>query len=233
MSKGKQVLTGDTLIIWNLHPVNEYRKFFLQATGEKEIAPGGMIFQNWLFSQAGKTLAEALEEYLHPSEHENIAAFLTERRFDLISESEKEFIVAFDKEMNNFGYDFGGAIISGNVFSPMVIIYGKSNTKSRPCAARIYIRDTGILLRMFFQKVDSHRQYIENAPPHIKEAFSNQNGLCTRCWENCPSRPAVYTVDGQQIQKCHHHTFYFENPSLEKLSDYISLFNEFYPSKNK
>ena len=231
MSKGKQILPEDTVILWNKHPVNEYRKFFQQATGEKEISPGDINFQNWLFSQAGKTLAEALEEYLQPSGHENVADFLTERRFDSISAPEKDFIVAFDKAITNFGYDFGGAIISGNIFSPMVIIYGKTNTKSRNCAARIYINDSGIVLRMFFQKVDLHRQYIENAAPHIKEAFSSKNGRCTFCWQNCTSRPKPYTVDGEEIQKCHHHTFYFDNPSVKKLPDYMDLFAEFYPVK--
>ena len=229
--KSTQILPEDTVIIWNAHPVNEYRKFFQQATGKKEIPTGNMDFQSWLFSQAGKTLAEALEEYLHPSGHESMEDFLTERRFNLLSASKKAFMIAFDKAISDFGYDFGGAIISGNVFSPMVIIYGKSNTKSRTCAARIYIKDTGILLRMLFQKVDTHRAYIENTPPHIKEAFSGQTGLCTFCWDKCPSRPAAYTLDGQQIRKCHHHTFYFDAPSVEKLSDYMGLFAEFYPVK--
>ena len=226
-----KILSEDTLIIWNKHPVNEYRKFFQQATGEKEIM--GSNFQVWLFSQAGKTLAEALEEYLHPSGHETVADFLTERRFESISDADKEFIIAFDKAIGGFGYDFGNAIISGNVFSPMVIIYGKSNTKNRPCAARIYIHDNGIVLRIFLQKVDSHRQYIENAPQHIKDVFLSQDGLCTRCWDNCKTRPSPYTIDGQQIQKCHHHTFYFNNPSVEKLPDYMSLFAEFYPIRRK
>ena len=233
MNKNKIVLPDDTLIIWNKHPVGEYRKFFQQATGNDKLETGSMDFQSWLFSQAGKTLAEALEEYLHPSAHESIEQFLTERRFDIISEPDKDFIIAFDKVISEFGYDFGGCVTSGNVWSPMVIIYGKTGTKSRPCAARVYIKDDGIIFRLYLNKVDSHRQYIENAPAHIKEAFSSQTGLCTSCWDKCPSRPAPYTIDGIQIQKCQHHRFYFTAPTIEKMPDYIGLLKEFYASKKK
>lgn len=229
MRKNAKILPEDTLVIWNKHPVGEYRKFFTQMTGN-EILPS-MHFQNWLFSQAGKTLNEALEEYLHPSESKNMEEMLSERRFHVISEQDKCFIIAFDKAISDFGYDFGGVIGSGNVFSPLLIIYGKTGTKSRPCAARIYIHDTGIEFRLFLNKVDTHRQYIENSPEHIKSAFLAEKGICTHCWEKCPSRPAIYTIDGQSVQKCHHHTFYFDAPSVEKLPEYMGLFAEFYPKK--
>lgn len=229
MGKNKTILPDNTLIIWNEHPVSEYRQFFAEKTGEEK--PKGNNFQVWLFSQAGKTLSEALEEYLHPSNPKTMEEMLSERRFNTLSTSEKAFIVAFDKAMNSLGYDFGGEVISGNVFSPMVIIYGKTGTKSRPCAARIYIKDSGIAFRLFFNKVDKHRQYIENAAPHIKEAFLGENGRCTFCWDNCPSRPAAYTVDGQTILKCHHHTFYFDAPSMSRLPDYMGLLREFYQAR--
>ena len=231
MSKIENILSKDTIILWNKHPVNEYRKFFQRMTGEEKIECGNMDFQTWLFSQAGKTLDEALEEYLNPSGQKDMESFLAERRFNLISAPEKEFIIAFDKAIKIFGYDFGDAIISGNVWSPMVIIYGKTDTKSRPCAARIYIKETGILFRMFLRKVDAHRKYIENAPSHIKESFMKKTRLCTFCWDKCPSRPAAYTIDGNKIQQCQHGAFYFDNPSVEKLPDYVNLFAEFYPVK--
>lgn len=228
MSPNVKILPDDTLIIWNKHPVGEYRKFFIQTTG-MEISPS-INFQNWLFSQAGKTLAEALEEYRHPSGHEQIKDFLQERRFNAISKPEKDFIIAFDRAIADFGYDFGNMIGSGNVFSPMVIIYGKTGTKSRPCAARIYINENGIALRLFLNKISAHTKYIENASAHIKEAFS-EKGLCTFCWDKCPSRPAPYTIDGRTVQKCQHHTFYFDSPSVDRLPDYMGLFAEFYPKK--
>jgi len=230
MAKIKKILPEDTLIVWNQHPVGEYRKFFQYATGQEKINPG-MDFQTWLFNQANKTLAEALEEYLNPSEPKNMDEILSERRFNIISEPDKAFILAFDKAMNEFGYDYGGVIRSGNVFSPLLIVYGKTDTKSRPCPARIYINDNGIRFRLFLNKVDAHRQYIENAPAHIKNAFTSDSGRCTLCWDKCPSRPAAYTIDGKTVQKCQHHTFYFDTPSMEKLPDYINLLSEFYPGK--
>lgn len=232
MSKNAKILPEDTLIIWNKFPVGEYRSFFQHATGSETFSPG-MDFQNWLFSQAGKTLAEALAEHLHPSGHESVEDFLTERRFDGLCGPDKAFIVAFDKAIHDFGYDFGGAIGSGNVFSPMVIVYGKTGTKSRPCAARIYIRDTGIVFRLFLSKVDAHRQAVESAPAHIKQAFTGEKGACTLCWDKCPSRPAPYTIDGKTHQKCQHHAFYFDAPSVERLPDYMALFGEFYSKKKR
>jgi hypothetical protein len=231
MSKDKNILPDDTLIIWNKHPVNEYRKFFQEKTGGD--TPRGKDFQIWLFEQAGKTLAEALEDYLNPPVRETIQDFLTERRFDVITAANKEFIVAFDREIKDFGYDFGGVVTSGNVWSPIVIVYGKTGTKSRPCAARIYIKDDGIMFRLYLNKVDNHRQYIENAPAHIKNAFTSDTGRCTFCWDKCLSQHTGYTVDGQLIQKCQHHKFFFDEPSLEKLPDYIDLLKEFYTRKTK
>ncbi|MDR0326106.1 MAG: hypothetical protein LBI19_08455 [Oscillospiraceae bacterium] len=234
MGKNSKILHDDTLIVWNKHPVGEYRKYFQQATGKEEIVTVCRDFQTWLFTQAGKTLKEALEELNHPSGSKNMEELLTERRFDMVSGSDKAFIIAFDKAIHEFGYDFGGAIGSGNVWSLLVVAYGKTGTKSRPCAARIYIRDAGsIMLRLYMRKVDAHRQYVENAPSYIKEAFTSGNGNCTFCWDKCPARPAAYTIDGQLFHKCQHGMVYFNAPSVEKLPDYMGLFSEFYPVKTK
>ena len=40
-----------------------------------------------------------------------------------------------------------------------------------------------------------------------------------------------YLYDGNLMRKCNHSTFYFNMPTVEKLSDYIGLFAEFYPKK--
>ena len=156
--------------------------------------PGSMVFQNWIFSQAGKTLKEALEEFNDPSIPKTMEEFLTERRFNIVKESDKAFLIAFDKEVNALGYDFDGIIGSGNIWSPLMIVYGKTGTKSRPVAARIYIKDNCITLRLFLNKIDAHRQYIENAPAHIKESFIFADGDCTSCNSSCT--PKTYTIDG-------------------------------------
>ena len=59
------------------------------------------------------------------------------------------FIVAFDKAINKLGYDCENAIGGGYSWSPLMIIYGKTGTKSRPCIARIYINNEDISLRLF------------------------------------------------------------------------------------
>ena len=233
MGKKKELLPEDTVIVINKFPIGEYRKFFQQATGHEKIMVGSMDFQPWLFTQAGKTLKEALDEYNHPSDPKNVEEILSERRFDIIKEPDKAFIMAFDKEINELGYDFGGVIGSGFAAGcALMIIYGKTGTKSRPCAARIFIGENGITLRLYLNKIDAHRQCIENAPAYIKDVFTGDSESCTGCGfigGKCKYKyTKTYTVDGRLINKCDAKAFIFSNPSVEKLSDYMSLLAEFY-----
>ena len=235
MAKAKKLLPEDTIIVWNVHPVGEYRRFFQQATGEEKITVGSMDFQTWLFSQAGKTLREALEEYQHPSGIKTMEAFLTERRFDMLNAPDKAFIVAFDNAISALGYDFGNMISSGNGYCDMQIIYGKTSVKSRPCAARIYMRDDHITLRLFLNRIDAHRSYVENTPAYIKGVFTSEHGNCTGCSfvdGKCKYKyTKTYTIDDRLFHKCVSQTFIFPNPSVENLPDYAGLLAEFFPSK--
>jgi len=231
----KNVLSEDTVIVINKFPVGEYRAFFQQATGKEEIVTVCKDFQTWLFTQAGKTLKEALEEYNHPTS-KNMEEFLTERRFDMIKQPDKAFIVAFDKAITELGYDFGGAIGSGFAAGcALMIIYGKTGVKSRPCPARIYIGENSITLRLFLNKIDAHRAYIENAPAHIRDVFTDERGNCTGCSfkdGKCKFRyTKTYTIDGRLIHKCDGRVFVFKDPSVEGLPDYMDLLAKFYPMK--
>ena len=232
MDKTKELLPEDTIIVWNKFPIGEYRRFFRQATGKEEIMTDTMDFQTWLLTQAGKTLKEALEEHFNPSDPKNMKELLSERRFEIISEVDKAFIVAFDEAINELRYDFGGSIGSGYTWSPLMIIYGKTGTKSRPCVARIYIGEGSTVLRLFFNNIDKHRAYIENAPEHIKELFFG--GRDCDCEPKCKLSKArkIYTINDRKFEKCAHADFMFSQPNLEKLPDYIGLLTEFYPVKN-
>ena len=112
-----------------------------------------------------------------------------------------------------------------------MIIYSKSGIKSKKIIARIYIKDDCIILRLYLNKIDKHRNYIENTPEHIKSVFINDNGRCDHCHnENngkCKFRKA-YTLDGKFIEKCNGKTFEFHHPNIEKLEDYLELLSEFY-----
>jgi len=235
MAKKKELLSEDTIIVFGKIPVSEYRKFFIQSIGEG-ITAGveGMNFQTWLFTQGGKTLKEVTEEYFHPLGHKTMDEFLTERRFNTVSEQDKDFIMAFDKEINELGYDFGGAIHAGHSWgSQQMIIYGKTGTKSRQCAVRIWIKNEGILFQIYFTKIDAHRQYIETAPTYIKEVFTgyNNNNICKSCRGKCG--PKEYTIDGHFYSICRDAPFWFDKPSIEKLPDYMGLLNEFYPKSKR
>lgn len=229
----KKLLTEETVVVFKDIPVGEYRKYFVQAIGD-EILGSGMDFQNWLFKQGGKTLKEATEEYFHPLGHERMDEFLTERRFNIVSKPDKEFIIDFDKAINDLGYDFGGAIHAGHSWgSRLMIIYGKTGTKSRSCPARIWIRDDGILFQIYFTNIDAHREYIEAAPAYIKEVFTSYNDsiACRSCRGKCG--PKEYTIDGHFMSVCRDAPFWFDKPSVEKLPDYMGLISEFYQQKKR
>jgi hypothetical protein len=159
---------------------------------------------------------------------------LAEERFNIISEDNKAFIQAFDKEISKLGYGFGGNIGSGFCWGKYMIIYSKIAVKSKQVAARIYIRENSIVLRLFLNKIDKHREYIENAQGFIKEAFTGEHGTCNHCRNDiggiCKFRK-TYTLESKFIEKCNGITFEFWEPNLEKLPDYVSLLKEFYPVK--
>ena len=225
----KKTITEDTTItIGKSISMGHYLDFFKESTG-KDLPYGE--HDVWLKSQEGKTVGEAISSYRDAANLKTMEQKLSEERFDFVSESDKAFIIAFDKMLEERGYDYGGGIGNGYGWGKYMIIYGKTDTKSRPCPARIYIKEDGeIYLRLFLNKVDTHRQFIENAPAHIKNAFIFADGDCKSCNTSCaPGK--VYTVDGQLMQKCNHSTFYFHAPSVDKLPDYMELYTEFNPVK--
>ncbi len=167
---------------------------------------------------------------------EYLEEILKEDRFNFISDNDKAFMIAFDKELTNLGYHFGSNIGSGYCWGKYMVIYYKKGVKSKKVYARIYIRDKSIVLRLFLSKIDSHQRYIENAPEHIQEVFVGDYGKCNRCHNDkaglCKFRK-TYKIHNQLIEKCNGKTFEFYNPTVHKLPDYISLFSEFYSRKRK
>lgn len=56
-------------------------------------------------------------------------------------------------------------------------------------------------------------------------------GTCKHCkGDECKFRKD-YQINGISYQKCSGMTFKFNQPTIEKLQDYLSLFNVFYPVK--
>jgi hypothetical protein len=159
---------------------------------------------------------------------------LQDERFNFISGDDKAFMLAFNNEMAGLGYDFGSKIVSGFCWGKYMVIFTKSGAKSNKVYARIYIRDSSIVLRLFFTDIDAHREFIENAPSYIKEVFTGEHGACNHCKNekagNCKFRK-TYTLSGRFIEKCNGITFEFHEPGVQKISDYMALFTEFYPQK--
>lgn len=162
--------------------------------------------------------------------------FLMEERFDFLSRQDKAFIIAFNGEMTRLGYSFGDKIGGGFCWGKYMMIYTKAGVKSKKVFARIYMRDAGIVLRLFLNEIDQHRSYLEQAPSAIQEVFVGDAGNCQHCHNEkggvCKFRKS-YTLNHRLIEKCNGITFEFHNPSVNQLRDYMALFAEFYPNKNK
>ena len=226
--KVKESVTNDTVIAFGKPSSAELRKFFKNALGEHYEKYASELDYTKLWNKhIGKTLQEVMQECMNPTGTQSIEKILSERRFDHISEPDKNFIIAFDDAMIKQGYDFGDGVGSA-------IKYGKTGTKTRACPAHIEIKEDGIVLRLFLSKVDVHREYIENAPSHIKDGFVFDGGDCRRksgeCMPNYCS-PKRYTLNGRNFEKCVHYTFRFSRPSVEKLPDYSDLLSEFQSKK--
>jgi hypothetical protein len=161
-------------------------------------------------------------------------SILSESRFDFISDPDKSFIIAFDEEMRRLGYDFGNYIGSGYCWGRYMIIYTKAGVKNKNVIARIYIRDTEIILRLYFSNIDKHRSYIESAAPYIKDVFTGVHGDCSHCKNDkngiCKFRK-TYTMESRLFEKCNGIVFEFWQPDLSKLPGYIDLLSEFYKTK--
>ncbi|HOO97447.1 MAG TPA: hypothetical protein PKV16_06865 [Caldisericia bacterium] len=168
-----------------------------------------------------------------------LKTILSTDKYDYITQPHKLFIIAFDKQVENLGYTCGGEIGEGFCWGREMIIYTKAGVKSKKSYARIYLRDDGIKLRFYFSKIDSHRSYIENLPKHLKGVFTGDFGKCNHCKyedkkaDECKFRK-IYTIDNKQYEKCNGMTFYMPSVEIDKIPEYIELFQEFYsPRKRK
>lgn len=160
--------------------------------------------------------------------------FLDGPDFDFIKPQDKGFIYDFNKAMNRLGYDFGGTIGSGYCWGRYMLIYAKTGTKNKKVVARIYVRENGLVLRMFFSGIDRHRAFLEIAPDFIQEPFVGPHGDCQHCHNEkdgmCKFRK-TYSLHNRSIEKCNGLTFEFSNPDSSRLVHYLDLFRKFYPSR--
>jgi len=158
---------------------------------------------------------------------------INEDRFNIINEADKKFILAFDAAMLDCGWGLEtNGLYKGYLWGRFMFIYYKLGVKAKKVAARIYIRENGIILRLYFSNIDKRRAYIENAPSHIKGVFTGAHGDCGHCGDNdhggsCQHRK-TYTIDGKVYEKCDGAVFEFWQPSMQKLPDYMAILDEFY-----
>lgn len=156
---------------------------------------------------------------------------MAERQYNFIQEKDRNFIIEFTKALENMGYTYGGEIGNGYCWGRYMLIFRKAHVKSKNVVARIYIREDSILLRLFLNKVTKHAPYINSSPDFIKNVFTGDYGNCKHCkGDHCKFRKD-YEIDGIHFEKCNGTTFEFSYPTVERLTDYIQLLQEFFPPK--
>ena len=160
---------------------------------------------------------------------------LKDEKYHFIKEKDKRFLLEFDRHMNGLGFCNGG-FTDGFCWGKYMLLYTKTGAKSKNVAARVYIKDDGIALRLFLNGIDAHRAYIENAPDFIRDVFTNPYGDCGHCHNEkdggCRFRK-TYTIGEREIEKCNGIVFQIPDPPFERIPDYISLLAEFYPQRKQ
>lgn len=160
---------------------------------------------------------------------------LSDQYFNYIGDNDRTFLISFDKEMCDLGYErkeIGDFARWGNY----KVAYMKPKVKAKTYISTIFFDGRNILLRLYFRNIDKHANYIETASNNMKEAFINDEGKCEHCSVGGCVKPdgscmhrKTYIIDGSTYEKCDGKVFYFHNYDIESLSDYISLITEFYP----
>jgi hypothetical protein len=81
--------------------------------------------------------------------------------------------------------------------------------------------ESGLLLRLKLNNINSYIDYIESLPAEVKESF--QNVRCGHCTETC-NRRICYELDGERKESCSCFSFLFRNTSNTYLPYYKELF---------
>lgn len=104
-------------------------------------------------------------------ESQVIRLLLNDETYAYVSEEDKGFICQFTDAMNDLGYVCGEKIVDGICYGKHMMIFTKMNVKSKKVYARLYFRESGVVLRLFFSKVSEHAKYIDACPSYIKDSF--------------------------------------------------------------
>lgn len=163
---------------------------------------------------------------------------LSNKDFHYITKNDREFLIEFDKKICALGFErieIGDFLRWGN----KTIAYIKPKVKAKNYISKIFFDGINIYFRLYFNNIDKHAKYIENAPNHIKEVFTNDVGRCEHCGiggcvkpDGSCSHRKTYIINEVIYEKCDGKVFYFQDFNLDKLNDYISLITTFFPIKN-
>lgn len=155
---------------------------------------------------------------------------LEEKCSDYLRSDDKEFVIAITEGFRLLGYSHNG-LEKGYMWGKYMIIFRKAGVKSKKVYARLYIKENHTVLRMYFNNITKHADYITSCPLYIQHVFCGEYGNCSHCsGEDCKHRKE-YEISGIKYEKCDGYTFEFHDTTVDKVADYLNLFCEFYPNK--
>lgn len=106
-----------------------------------------------------------------------IKQLLNEETYSYLNDKDKDFIRVFTDAINDLGYLCNSKIVDGICYGRHMMIFRKANVKSDKVYARLYFRDSGVVLRFFFSNVNEHAGYIEKCPDYVQDAFIGNRGV--------------------------------------------------------
>lgn len=89
-----------------------------------------------------------------------ISDLLKSESYSYLNDADKNFIGVFTEAINDLGYQCNEKIVDGICYKRHMMIFRKANVKSDKVYARLYFRDSGVVLRFFFSNITEHSDYI-------------------------------------------------------------------------
>lgn len=150
-------------------------------------------------------------------------------KYGFLSAKDRTFLLRFTEAITARG--FGVFAVDNTMF-----VYARGTDRTKNVAARIYLGGGTLTLRMYFRDVAKHQAYIKAAPDYIRDVFLGHEGDCAHCGNerdgSCRYRKE-YEIGGVTYGKCGGWAFTFGHPDMERLDDYLGIFDEFYPAKKR
>lgn len=149
-----------------------------------------------------------------------------------VSDEVRAWLIEFESQMEQLGF---AKMVIGDFarWGNDTVAFLKPNVKAKTYIVKISFDGQSVHLRLYCRNVTKIQSYIETAPAHIRDIFTNDIGNCTHCVvggsvksDGSCSHRKIYTINGSEYTKCDGKVFYVNNFSQYPIEDSIALIRE-------